>query len=248
MNSSIYEISLIDLSIAFVPVLPVIYCYYHWQLGAGKLGYGLFRMLAQLLVIGYFLTFIFESDSALVVVLILTVMLLASGWIALTEMGSRRMSLFGYAVTAILVGGGSTLVIITQGVVELDPWYQPRYLIPLAGMIFANAMNTVSLAAERLHAELDRDAAFEQARHQALRAGMIPVTNSLLAVGLVSLPGMMTGQILSGVSPLIAARYQIMVMCMIVASAGLSVSVFLLLLRPYYQRLIDLQASGRNDR
>ena len=63
----------------------------------------------------------------------------------------------------------------------------------------------------------------------AYHAAMIPVINSLFAVGLVSLPGMMTGQILSGVSPLIAARYQIMVMCMIFASAGISTAVFLAL-------------------
>ena len=99
-------------------------------------------------------------------------------------------------------------------------------------MIFANAMNSVSLAAERLTAEMERDVQYEQARNIAFRASLIPIINSLLAVGLVSLPGMMTGQILSGISPLIAVRYQIMVMCMVFASAGISSACFLKFLDP----------------
>ena len=127
--------------------------------------------------------------------------------------------------------GGTTLLLITQGVLHLHPWYLPRYLIPLAGMIFANAMNSVSLAAERFEAEIKRDVDYDQARNIALRASLIPIINSLFAVGLVSLPGMMTGQILSGISPLIAVRYQIMVMCMIFGAAGISSACFLTLVK-----------------
>ena len=86
---------------------------------------------------------------------------------------------------------------------------------PLAGMIFASSMTNISLALERLHAEIRNGATYIDARDTAFRTSMIPITNSFLAVGLISLPGMMTGQILSGVSPLVAVRYQIMVMCMI---------------------------------
>ena len=95
-------------------------------------------------------------------------------------------------------------------------------------MIFASSMNGVSLAGERLIAELNRDRSYTEARGISLRAALIPITNSLFAVGLVSLPGMMTGQILSGISPLIAVRYQIMVMCMIFSAVGLSSFLFLL--------------------
>ena len=133
---------------------------------------------------------------------------------------------------SITLGGGLTLLLVTQGVLDLSPWFWPRYMIPLAGMIFANAMNSVSLAAERLIAEMDRDVQYEEARSIAFRASLIPITNSLLAVGLVSLPGMMTGQILSGISPLIAVRYQIMVMCMVFAASGISAALFLKLLAP----------------
>ncbi|MEC9313790.1 MAG: ABC transporter permease, partial [Pseudomonadota bacterium] len=105
---------------------------------------------------------------------------------------------------------------------------------PLAGMIFANSMNSVSLAAERLAAELSRNLDFRQARNEAFQAAFIPTINSMLAVGLVSLPGMMTGQILSGVSPTVAAHYQIVVMCMIFASAGLSTALFLQISRKQF--------------
>ena len=104
-------------------------------------------------------------------------------------------------------------------------------MVPLAGMVFANAMTSISLAGERLYAEIGHGAEWEEARVTAFQAAMIPVINALFAVGLVSLPGMMTGQILSGVSPLIAARYQIMVMCMIFSSAGISTAIFLSLVR-----------------
>jgi len=98
-------------------------------------------------------------------------------------------------------------------------------------------MNSISLAGERVTAELSRDVSYNEARSIALQASLIPITNSLLAVGLVSLPGMMTGQILSGVSPLIAARYQIMVMCMTFGSAGLSAAIFLALIKTDLDKL-----------
>jgi putative ABC transport system permease protein len=94
-------------------------------------------------------------------------------------------------------------------------------------MIFASAMNTVSLAAERLEAEIGRGVARKEARRLAYSAALIPLLNILFAVGLVSLPGMMTGQILSGISPLIAVRYQIMVMCMLTGASGISAAIYL---------------------
>ena len=154
-----------------------------------------------------------------------------AGWVALNTLGKGKSSLYLPSLMAILLGGGLTLVLITQGVLRLDPWYRPSYMIPLAGMIFASSMTGISLAAERLNAELNNGSEYEAARKTAFRAALIPVTNALLAVGLISLPGMMTGQILSGVSPFIAARYQIMVMCMIFGAAGISTAFFLLLTR-----------------
>lgn len=231
MNNSIQNIPLSSLALAFIPVVVVVIIVWKWKLGYRGSVYAVSRMLIQLLLIGYILTYLFESDNAIVVVAVLIVMLFASSWIAMRTIKIPLKALYLKSFWSILLGGGIILVLITQGVLNLQPWYLPSYMIPLAGMIFANAMNSISLAGERLQAEINRGIPYEQARMIAFGASLIPITNSLLAVGLVSLPGMMTGQILSGVSPFIAARYQIMVMCMIYGSAGISSAYFLTLVK-----------------
>ncbi len=229
MDSTIQTIPLTSLAVAFIPALVAVAIMFKWSLNASNGLYAMARMLAQLLIIGYFLTSIFESDSASIVVAILVVMVAASSWIALGTVCDKRRRLYGAASCSILIGGGITLLLVTQAVLGLDPWYWPPYMVPLAGMIFASSMNSVSLAAERMNAELGRGVDYTSARNIAFQASLIPVINSLFAVGLVSLPGMMTGQILSGISPLIAARYQIMVMCMIFGSSGMSAALFLVM-------------------
>ena len=236
MNSSVETLSLASLSLAFIPVAVVLVMMYRWSLGPGNALYAVIRMLGQLLLVGYFLSFIFESDSSLVVVLVLAVMVFASSWIGLGSIKEHRPLLYKRALLAIGLGGGLVLILITQGVLRLEPWYSARYLIPLAGMIFANAMNAVSLAAERLYAETGRGVEWPEARNSACRAAFIPIINALFAVGLVSLPGMMTGQILSGVSPLVAARYQILVMCMIFGASGIATLGFLVWSRPVIEK------------
>jgi len=229
LEESLQNISLAHLALAFVPVAMVITILVRWSLDAGHALYAVARMLGQLLLVGYVLAFIFDANSGWIIFAILVVMVFASSWIALGIVKENRRALFKYSLLSILVAGGFVLAVISQGVVQLDPWYLPRYMIPLAGMIFANAMNSVSLVAERVISELSRGEDFIRARNIAFQASLIPMTNSLLAVGLVSLPGMMTGQILSGVSPHIAARYQIMVMCMIFGASGIASMLFLVL-------------------
>ncbi|SET50632.1 putative ABC transport system permease protein [Nitrosomonas marina] len=227
MNESVQVIPLLNLALVSIPVLLVIGILWRWSLSPGHAAYALGRMLVQLLLIGYCLMYIFEAENSLVVIAVLAVMVTVASWIALGTIKTRRTVLYKQALISILIGGGLVLVVVTQGVLQLQPWYLPQYMIPLAGMVFANSMNAVSLAAERMNAELERQMSFDQARNIAMRAALIPTINAMLAVGLVSLPGMMTGQILSGISPLIAARYQIMVMCMIFAGGGLSTAMFL---------------------
>ena len=237
MSGSIATIPLLNLAIAFIPVIAVIVLIGKWQLGYKGAAYAVMRMLIQLLLIGYFLTYIFKTENSLIVIVVLAVMLFSASWIALRTLSIPRQTLYLKSLLAIFLGGGTTLALMSQAVLGLTPWYLPSYLIPLGGMIFANSMNSISLAGERLTAELNRDIPYNKARSIALQASLIPITNSLLAVGLVSLPGMMTGQILSGVSPLIAARYQIMVMCMTFGSAGLSAAIFLVLIKKDLSRL-----------
>ncbi len=230
--AAVQIIPLIDLAIAFIPVAAVVFILYRWSLGAGFAIYALGRMLLQLLAIGYVLTYIFEADKPQVVLAALAMMLCTASWIALRPLNFKGESLYAKALISIAVGGVTTLLLVTQAVLKIDPWFAPSKMIPLAGMIFATSMNTISIAAERFQAEKQRGALYADARGTAIRAAIIPLVNSLLAVGLVSLPGMMTGQILSGVDPLIAARYQIVVMCMIFGSSGISSACFLTLLKP----------------
>jgi putative ABC transport system permease protein len=244
MGQSLEIIPLLNLALAFIPVVATLYILYHWSLDAGNALYAVFRMLVQLMLIGYLLNFIFAADSSLVILGILVVMITASSWIALGTVKDKRVSLFKQAVISIGVGGGLTLLLITQLVLEIEPWYSPQSMVPLAGMIFANSMNSVSLAAERLNSELGRVENYDEAKRIALQSSLIPVINSLFAVGLVSLPGMMTGQILSGVSPLIAARYQIIVMCMVFGSAGITTTLFLVLARKNYSQASPVQEQG----
>ena len=239
MNSAIQIIPTFNLALAFIPVIAVMIILYKWSLEVVNAIYAVIRMLVQLLLVGSFLTTIFQAESAWLVMMVMLVMVTASAWIALGTVKEKRRMLFQHALIAISLGGGIVLILVTQGVVNLDPWFEPKYMIPLAGMIFANSMNSVSLAAERLQAEISRDLPYVQARNIAFQAAFIPVINSLFAVGLVALPGMMTGQILSGVSPIIAAHYQIVVMCMIFGSAGLSTAYFLVLTKSIFMNKVE---------
>jgi UDP-glucose/iron transport system permease protein len=228
---NVATISVPQLALSFIPVGIVVILLWRWSQGYGRALQATARMLLQLTLIGYVLVYIFQAESGLVISGALTVMLVAASWIALNTVNLPKGSLFPASFISVLLGGGTTLLLITQGVLRLDPWFQPSYMIPLAGMIFAASMNAISLALDRLCAELENGSEFLRARNTAFRTSMIPVINSFFAVGLISLPGMMTGQILSGISPLIAARYQIMVMCMVFGAAGLSTVCFLTLIR-----------------
>lgn len=229
MPQTISTIPIFLLALTLVPAVIVLIIQYKWKVGAGEGGYAITRMLGQLLIVGYFLGMLFNTDKVWMVLAVLTVMVLVASWIGLRTVKSRRKNLYTLAIVSMLIGGGTTLVLVTQIVLHLTPWYRPQYLIPLAGMIFAGNMNCISLAAERYFDELQKGKLPKAARETAFRTALIPVTNSLFAVGLVSLPGMMTGQILSGVDPLIAVRYQIMVMAMIFGADGISSASFLYL-------------------
>lgn len=195
------------------------------------------RTVVQLVLVGYVLVYIFELDRWYLVVVALLVMLGMATKEAVGRQDEPSPRLYGIVGAAMLVGSGLTLVYIGGAVVHMDPWYNPRYLIPLFGMIVGNAMNAAALAAERLTGEIDaRRAEIEaylalgappafavrDAVRRAIRASMIPMVNSLMVVGIVALPGMMTGQIIAGASPLTAVRYQIVVMFMLMAAVAVT--------------------------
>ena len=227
MDTAVKAITTQGLALAFLPALIVIGIMFRWSAGAQTAVYATLRMLVQLLLIGYVLVYIFTADQPGIIVAVLVIMLLAASWIAIRPVQRRQPHIYLHALIAISVSGVLTLGLVSRFVIGVEPWFSPRYVVPLAGMIFAGAMNTVSLAAERLQAEIERGTKYSDARRIAFQASLIPMINSLFAVGLVSLPGMMTGQILSGVSPMVAAKYQIVVMTMLFGVSGISAAIYL---------------------
>jgi len=222
-------ISYFNLSLTLIPLLFVWYYYNKWTNDKSEIIISTIRMIVQLLVIGYFLIFLFQEKNSLIGLSILLFMISVSTWIALRNTNEKTLQHYIKIFLAIAISGTIHLVLIIGFVLDLKEFYEPRFVIPIAGMIFANTMNALSLAIERYEKERSREVSFEKAREVAFKACMIPQINSLLAVGLVSLPGMMTGQILSGVDPLIAVRYQIMIMTMVISSAGISTIVYFLM-------------------
>ena len=227
MNGGIVEISLQGLVYAFIPALAVLLVMWRWQAGAGTAVYAMARMLVQLLAIGYVLIYLFESDNYWTIAGVLTIMIAVASWIAVRPLGASRRRSWPNSLVAIGITSALILAFVTQVVIGVEPWFSPRYVVPLGGMVVTGAMNAVSLAAERFQSETARDEPLLEARRSAFKTALIPITNMLFAVGVVSLPGMMTGQILSGVSPLIAAKYQIIVMTMFFGTGGIAAALYL---------------------
>ncbi len=231
MNSGLQTIPVFNLALMIIPVIVVAVIYYRWVMRYQTILHAFLRMAVQLILIGYVLNYLFAVNNVATVMLVLAVMLAISGWIALRPLKHKSVALYAKMLAAIAVGGLPMLVFTTQAVLELTPWFSVKYVIPLAGITFSNAMNTVCLAAERFESETEKGGAYETTRNVALQAAMIPTVNMLFAVGLVSLPGVMTGQILSGVPPLVAVRYQMVIMCLVLGAAGISTAFYLMLMR-----------------
>jgi len=209
-----------------IPVTLVGYIYFRWIGDYKEVAFATLRMVAQLLMIGYALSLIFANDSIFLGVAIVLFMITVSSLIALRNFKAKTVQNVMLLWASIAIGGTFNLAIVITAVLAIEPLYTPEIVIPLAGMIYANAMNAVSLGAERFENERETQT-YKEARRKAFKASMIPQINAFLAVGLVSLPGMMTGQILAGVDPLIAVRYQIVVMAMVLGSSGISTILFL---------------------
>ncbi|NEP16336.1 MAG: iron export ABC transporter permease subunit FetB [Leptolyngbya sp. SIO4C1] len=204
------------------------------QLGlVGTLAIATLRTVAQLFAVGLFLSIIFALRSPWLVLLVLAVMLTVAALTARNRIGKDLPRLLPWLWGAIFTSAALTISYTTLAVVRPDTWYEPRYLIPLTGIVFGNAMNAASIAGNRLvsalcnsrveiETHLSLGATPEQAiagyRREAIKAGLIPTVNAMMVVGLVTLPGIITGQLLSGVDPLNAALYQMLIMFMLAFS------------------------------
>ncbi|MDG6778623.1 iron export ABC transporter permease subunit FetB [Thiomicrorhabdus sp. zzn3] len=195
------------------------------------------RMVAQLLFMGVWLSWVFYAENWIWVALVGLIMLLAAGY----EIAKRQhyrfhkgfsiwIGLFSISLTSLLL-----LIGVLTIVIEPQPWYQAQYAIPLLGMLLGNSMTAIGLGLDtltrnsvQLKAQIEAQLALgktaKQAmqfvREQSLHTAMMPVVNMLVAAGIISLPGMMTGQILAGADPAEAVKYQIMVMFLVATSTG----------------------------
>lgn len=207
---------------------------------------GTVRCFVQLLAMGYALKVIFALDS---VWLVLGVFLGMTAMAAHTVRGRVREKSVPYVLplfVSMLVSYSLVSYCVVGVVVAADPWWTPQYFIPLSGMVLGNSMTALAISVDRLFSDLkarreevemklclgaSAQEACEDIVRDSVKAGMIPTINSMMAVGLVFLPGMMTGQILGGSDPLVAVKYQIVVMLMLAASTAIGSTIAVQLVR-----------------
>ena len=211
------------------------------------------RTYIQLLALGLVLRYVFANDSWYLVVTILIVMVVVATRIVITRAPDAPPKIYARTGLATLVSGTLVTFAVTGLVVGVQPWYRAQYVIPIAGMVIGNSMTGIALTLERVFADMDSRAGeilgllalgatpWEASRgsvRSALRAGLIPTINSMAAVGIVFIPGMMAGQVLAGADPLGAAIYQIVVMLMVSAATAVG-SIMAALLT--YDRRFDAE-------
>jgi putative ABC transport system permease protein len=211
-----------------------------WRLQLGverRLFVAALRSAVQLLLIGLVLNYLFTTSSAVLITLVVLVMLSVASYEIRSRQTRRLDGWWGYGTGAVSM----TLSSVTIGLLTLSvilqpaPWYSPQYLIPLLGMLLGNTMTGIAVAMDSLTREawsqqgaiearlmLGQTAgqAIADSRRQALRAGLIPIINGMATAGVVSLPGMMTGQILAGGAPIEAAKYQLLILVLIAAGTA----------------------------
>lgn len=202
------------------------------------------RATVQLALIGLVLQQVFELRQVGWILLVMAIMTLAAASASVRRAEHRYPGIWLNGLISVGVSAWLVTLIAVMAVVQVKPWYEPRYIIPLLGMILGNALNGISLGLERFSTTLHRRRAevesrlavgatrWEAARPlvaESVRAGMIPMINTLSVTGLVSLPGMMTGQLLAGADPSTAVKYQLMILFLIAAATALGTLLSVLL-------------------
>jgi len=200
------------------------------------------RMGIQLWLLGLVLAYLFELTSPALTGAAALVMIGFAGFEVFSRQSRpiRGLWTYGLGTGTMLLAGGLVTVFALTALVAPAPWYDPRFALPLLGMVLGNTMTGIALGLDSLSGLAVRERAAIEARlclgatraaalrpvlRDAARTGMIPIVNSMAATGLVAIPGMMTGQILAGAAPMEAIKYQLLIMCLI--AGGTSLGVFL---------------------
>lgn len=202
------------------------------------------RMIAQLLLIGLVLNYVFSASDWRLVIALAVVMVVVAGAAAVGRVEHPYAGVLLNSVISVWASSWFVMALALTVVIPIQPWYAPQYTVPLLGMILGNSLNGISLGLDRMGQELTSNRGqietllalgatrWEAARgpiRKTVRTAMMPTLNTMMVAGIVSLPGMMTGQILSGVSPFEAVKYQIVIFFLIAASAALGTLMISLL-------------------
>ncbi|WP_089726105.1 ABC transporter permease [Candidatus Thiosymbion oneisti] len=228
-----------DLTLAAGLVLLLALMSWRLRLGVGqRILIAAARSAVQLVLLGLVLSVLFELRSLPWIGALTLFMLTVAGWEVMARQQRRYRGPWGMGIgtLSMFLSSFSVTLLALLLVIRVEPWYQPQYLIPLLGMLLGNTMSGIAIALDnltrhawegrgRIEARLllgaDWDTAIADIRRDALRSGLIPIINAMATAGIVSLPGMMTGQILAGSPPMEAAKYQLLIMFLICAGTGL---------------------------
>ncbi len=235
---NLITLSTFDLGLAALLVLALAATSLRLRLGVERdLIIATVRTFVQLLLIGLVLKVLFENANLLWITLMAAIMLAAAGREVMVRQQRRFLGWWGYGLgtMSMFISSFTVTLLVLFTIIGAEPWYTPQYAIPLLGMMLGNTMNGVALGLDRLTQSAwqqraiiesrlmlgeDADTAISEIAREATRTGMIPIINAMAAAGIVSLPGMMTGQILAGAPPLEAVKYQILIMCTITIGTG----------------------------
>ena len=238
--NEIIQLNIIQLGIAYVFTVIVFFILSSRKIPQQKLLFiATIRMSIQLVLVGYVLIYLFDQQNPWYTVLVLFIMQVFSVYTVLSKFKKKlSLDLKRVVMIAFPLSTIGVLLFFLFGVVGISPWYDAQYFIPLAGMIVGNALTGVSLALSQMNQQMhEKQAQVEEVLilggtlneatkaivDQSFSEAIVPTLNTMVGMGIVFLPGMMTGQILSGVSPLLAIRYQIAIMLGILGSVSLSV-------------------------
>jgi putative ABC transport system permease protein len=238
MNIDIIRIGWMELGLAMVFVVVTGAISVAMSLGLVKnLLIATVRTYLQLFMLGFILMWIFSYNHPWVVFPVFFLMIGITAQMALSRVKTSLSGLYAATLTATFLSSFIVTTTVTALIIRVDPWYDARYFLTIGGMILGNTMNGMALSLERLFDDLRKrraevhqclafgatpwEAALPSIR-TALSAGLIPTMNAMNAVGIVSIPGMMTGQLLAGADPVQAAKYQIVVMLMLSAATAIS--------------------------
>ncbi len=207
---------------------------------------GTIRTFIQLFMLGYVLKYVFSINNAFLVILVFGFMTFFAAWTIYSRLIEKEISFFLPVFFSMAISFFTVSFVVTAVIVDVHPWWEPRYFIPMGGMVIGNSMNAIAIALERMLGEIrtkrdeiemmlcmgaDSKEASKGIVKNAMQAGMIPSINSMMAVGMVFIPGMMTGQILGGSDPITAIKYQIVVMVMITGATAIGTLLTVLLVR-----------------